>query len=90
MGVNTTSRRRLVDRNRLIVAEIKQTAVCKDCLKHYPACVMDFDHLRDKKANISIMSNRPVSVKTLMNELAKCELVCANCHRIRTLKRHVI
>jgi len=47
---------------------------------------MDFDHLRDKKYNISNMVCSDYGV-ALMEEIEKCELVCANCHRIRTQKR---
>ena len=56
---------------------------CTDCGIQYPPYVMDFDHLRDKKFNISGAAGRagPVSI---LEELAKCEVVCANCHRERT------
>ncbi len=62
---------------------------CVDCRKKYPPCVMDFDH-RDptgKIANVSVMIQRWNSKKKVLAEIAKCDLVCANCHRLRTCKR---
>lgn len=59
---------------------------CKDCNQKYPHYVMDFDHLKDKTFNISERLGM-VSIKKLLNEIKKCEVVCANCHRIRTWKR---
>lgn len=47
---------------------------------------MDFDHVRGAKVSgiANMWSWHPDRVRT---ELAKCELVCANCHRIRTVRR---
>jgi len=52
---------------------------------------MDHDH-RDgeiKLFNISDLISRKlrVSTETLKKELAKCDVVCANCHRERTYQR---
>lgn len=45
---------------------------------------MDFDHVRGKKkAGISALAHAG-DLKSLLEELKKCEMVCANCHRIRT------
>jgi len=58
---------------------------CMDC-GNSDIRVLEQDHMRDKKFNIAKMVG-VVSLKTLMNELDKCEVVCANCHRIRTVTR---
>jgi hypothetical protein len=63
---------------------------CTDCGKIYHYCIMDFDHLEGhtKKANISVLvNNSNTSVRVLQEELAKCEIVCSNCHRVRTFNR---
>jgi hypothetical protein len=48
--------------------------------------VLEQDHLGDKESNISTLVGR-VRLSTMMKELEKCETVCANCHRIRTITR---
>ena len=60
---------------------------CLDCKKSYPHYVMDFDHLRDKKFNLckALASRR--TLRIVKEETLKCEIVCSNCHRIRTYKR---
>lgn len=60
---------------------------CTDCGNTFPPICMDFDHLRDKSFNIGEVYARLTSEKTILEEIAKCELVCANCHRIRTQNR---
>jgi hypothetical protein len=70
--------------NRAWVETIKAEP-CTDCGVCYPPCVMDFDHVRGKKsANISRMLSRDVGGNAIADEIAKCDLVCSNCHRIRT------
>lgn len=60
---------------------------CTDCGNIFPPCAMDFDHLEDKKFLISKASYRGIAFSKIQEELSKCELVCAVCHRIRTWKR---
>jgi hypothetical protein len=49
--------------------------------------VLEFDHLRDKVANISKLVHLGADWETTLAEIAKCEVVCANCHRRRTARR---
>jgi hypothetical protein len=61
---------------------------CVDCGGHFPPFVMDFDHVRgEKAADISRLRRARASRARLEAELAKCEVVCANCHRRRTQMR---
>jgi hypothetical protein len=46
--------------------------------------MLDFDHIKDKKYNISRMIHDGFSWKAIKKEVEKCEVVCANCHRVRT------
>jgi hypothetical protein len=72
------------------VADYKESNPCKDCGNFYPACVMDFDHISDNKfKNVSSLVRRG-SRKQVWEEVAKCELVCANCHRLRTAGRQKV
>ena len=66
--------------------EIKENAGCADCgqTNHID---LDFDHLKDKKYNISRMIHDGFSWAAIKKEISKCEVVCANCHRIRTYNR---
>jgi hypothetical protein len=62
---------------------------CSDCGSVYPTYVMDFDH-RDpdqKRFNIGRDSLVRCSEEALKLEIAKCDVVCSNCHRIRTHRR---
>jgi hypothetical protein len=67
---------------------VLKDAPCTDCDQRFPPCVMDFDHRdgEDKTGNISIIFKHTTWARVLL-EVAKCDLVCANCHRIRTAKR---
>ncbi len=59
---------------------------CTDCKKEYPAVVMQFDHLGDEKKvdTVSKLVSGQYSRETILREIRKCEIVCANCHLIRT------
>lgn len=59
---------------------------CIDCGESNPI-VLDFDHLRDKKFGIAAMIQGNYSVKKIFTEMQKCQVVCSNCHRIRTATR---
>ena len=60
---------------------------CADCGVLFPHCVMDWDHVRGEKGkNVSTLAAGGCS-NLVMMEIEKCELVCANCHRIRTFER---
>lgn len=75
-----------IDKFKKRIREYKSTTPCKDCGQTYPYYVMDFDHLHDKKCDVSQLVNSGRSAKA-RTEILKCELVCANCHRGRTHKR---
>jgi hypothetical protein len=57
---------------------------CSDCKQSYPPYVMDFDHISNKSFNIG--NNIDLSKDKVLKEISKCDLVCANCHRLRTHK----
>lgn len=70
----------------VIIYEAKNRP-CGDCRHEFPLICMDFDHiLGEKKFDIADVHLIP-SEKALREELLKCEVVCSNCHRIRTSKR---
>lgn len=79
-------------RNKALIEERTQYLVaflrdhpCVDCGEDDPV-VLEFDHLRDKKFAIS-SGIRGRNWRDVLDEIAKCEVVCANCHRRRTARR---
>ena len=82
--------KRIQDRKNRIAQEVrdyKESKPCMDCGVKYPHYVMDFDHRdpKEKEFNISAIT-RSGSLKRIWEEIAKCDLVCSNCHRHRTFK----
>ena len=60
---------------------------CMDC-STTDIRVFEFDHVHGKKfKHVSIMVSQGYSIEVIQKEIDKCEIVCANCHRIRTLER---
>lgn len=59
---------------------------CSDCGGRFPPYAMDFDHLQPslKRACIGNMAHGGYTPETLQEEIAKCRVLCANCHAIRT------
>jgi len=57
---------------------------CVDCGETDPV-VLEFDHVRGEKvASISYLVCAICSIEKIKEEIAKCEVRCANCHRRRT------
>lgn len=88
-------RKNLIFRRNLIsgVTEPLLQAGCTDCHKCFSLESMDFDHVtEDKLVGIAGLASSSYSNRELLflleEELKKCEIVCANCHRIRTINRH--
>jgi hypothetical protein len=86
ISYQTKIKKRIID----FVLDFKRKSFCVDCDfpgKEYPS-VLDFDHISGtKKFNVSEFKNHTNSYKLVREEIKKCEIVCANCHRIRTIRR---
>ena len=74
------------DRNREFVWTHLLSHPCVDCAEADPV-VLQFDHLGDKWQTISQLIANAYSLLALKTEMAKCEVVCANCHTRRTAMR---
>ena len=84
-GGNTKETRK--KRNSDLIKRLKATP-CTDCGIQYPYYVMQFDHVKGKKKySLSNLKCSACSVETIVQEAKKCDVVCANCHAIRTFKR---
>lgn len=69
--------------------QLLKSKPCTDCHRLYPYYVMQFDHLHSKEMSIATLVNYNNRAK-INAELAKCELVCANCHAERTHRRGIV
>jgi hypothetical protein len=76
-------------KNRTWMKDYKESRPCADCGEFYPAHVMDFDHLpdHDKSFGLANAHSHISSLSKIQEEVLKCDVVCANCHRVRTFNR---
>ena len=72
---------------RALIQQIKLDRGCADCGYNAHVAALDFDHLPEfvKKYQVGTMAGFNKAV--IEAEIAKCEVVCANCHRVRTANR---
>jgi hypothetical protein len=78
-------KRKLTRERTMYLIEYFKTHPCDDCGEVDPV-VLGFDHLRDKLFDIG-KALRDRGWQSILDEIAKCEVVCANCHRRRTARR---
>lgn len=85
-GIRTPSRIWEHDRRAWLLS-LKAGKPCTDCARFFPPQVLQWDHLPGypKRGDISTFRGR--SRQEILDEIAKCELVCANCHALRTFER---
>lgn len=77
-------RERLFEENSLLVVNFLKNNPCVNCSESN-ILVLDFDHKdkKDKKYDISRMLSS-YKWNTILKEIKKCQVLCANCHRIKT------
>jgi hypothetical protein len=86
LGLALIRKRKSYYLRRKIVNKLKNKP-CSDCGIKYPYYVMDFDH-KDKNTKLGNPSHLlSYSLERFLVEIEKCDIVCANCHRIRTFKK---
>lgn len=76
------------DRNEILLQKLKDCP-CADCTLKYAHWIMQFDHVRGKKKDDLCKMKRYASTEEILEEAAKCEVVCANCHSNRTHLRRI-
>lgn len=65
---------------------------CQDCsinYPEYPYAVFEFHHRKPSEKDVDWSTLKLRSDKAIKHELDKCDLLCANCHRIRHHNNHV-
>jgi hypothetical protein len=92
------NKRRYVDQARARKAQLRRertrylleyfgTHPCADCGERDPL-VLEFDHLDAATKSFAIGQGLTYrGWQSILDEIAKCEVVCANCHRRRTIRR---
>lgn len=80
------AKRRRQQEAKALVRRYLETNPCVDCGEADPV-VLEFDHLRDKRAAVSLLRVTATKCSAIAEEISKCEVVCVNCHRRRTARR---
>jgi hypothetical protein len=79
-GRNARVSTRRHERNNRFVVAYKTFFGCALCPETNPIC-LDLHHLNPADKNFSVSQRRQTGLLTLVLELAKCSVLCANCHR---------
>lgn len=74
-------------KRRQIIEAIKLERGCIDCGYRGHPSALDFDHRPGTEKLFGIADRSSYSIESLMAEIAKCDVRCANCHRIKTFER---
>ena len=86
LGLSARARKRRT--NWRLAGMIKIASGCIDCGYAAHAEALQFDHTSDdKKGNVSDLIRSDYSWTTIMTEINKCEVRCANCHAVKTSQR---
>ena len=69
--------------------DLKESNACMDCGSFFHHASMEFDHMPGsiKETEVSELVRKETSRRWIIAEMEKCELVCANCHAVRTFNR---
>lgn len=71
------------DKRREILDRIKLELGCEVCGYDEHACALDFHHTGGDKV-LNVASHRMMALDTVLAEIDKCSVLCANCHRVET------
>lgn len=74
------------DRNRKLNL-LKIGRPCYDCGGMFPTECLEWDHMPGAKKLFAVATCKMFSLECVLDEIAKCQLVCSNCHHIRTVAR---
>ncbi len=70
------------------ISDIKLERGCYDCGYNKAPEALDFDHVKGEKLfGVATARSNGLAWERVLGEMAKCHVVCANCHRIRTRRR---
>jgi len=66
-----------------LINKIKLDRGCAECGYAAHSAALDFNHVRGDKT-FSISQDPKIAMHKLLSEIDKCEILCANCHRVHT------
>lgn len=86
--LHSKSRRRLTAKKQAFLDAFKTLWGCVDCGYNLHACALDFDHVRGVKNPKLVKGTSWVSLgwEDIHREIPKCDVRCANCHRVKHMK----
>ena len=71
---------------RQYILDVLKNSCCMDCgISDWR--VLEFDHRKGETKKLNIADSTKYSLRITKKEIAKCDIVCANCHNIRTIKQ---
>lgn len=73
---------------RVYAIAAKEGKPCTDCGGIFHQAAMEFDHIPGRGPKLFNVGQSDRSVGAVKAEIAKCDIVCANCHRVRTWNRN--
>lgn len=79
------NKKKRIEENKVRIFNYLLEHPCAHCNESNPV-VLEFDHLHSKNMNISQMLGEGYSWNKIEEEIKKCQVLCANCHRIKTAK----
>ena len=81
--------RRYAHKRAALIARIKSRP-CMDCHGWFEPCQMEFDHRNGVTKLYNVSQMQLCTLQKVLEEIAKCDLVCSNCHSLRTFKRRIL
>lgn len=82
--------RERADEKRRILREYLVKVGCADCGYNEHHSALEFDHLPGQNKYKNVMAMCWDAWPKIWKEVAKCEVVCANCHAVRTFNRRML
>lgn len=74
-------------KNLKYVQELKIQSGCVVCGYDEHHAGLEFDHILPKKRG-TVAQQMGKSLKVILEEIERCEIVCGTCHGVRTYERH--
>lgn len=73
------------------IKNLKENSKCSDCKRHFPSYVLSYYHRPDTVNRFSISNARNLKLTRydVLEEISKCDLICANCNSVRNYRKEL-